>query len=104
MLSTTRWMTFGSTSRTKLNSARCRHGCSRQRHLLLQRIRDLEAGLGFGSDFIEGHIRRKLDQSEAAAVLPVDDEDSEVGDHHVDDTGAGERQGAALEELRLAFG
>src|SRR5690242_16643970 len=66
--------------------------------LLLERIGDLEARLGFGSDLVERHIRRELDQRQPAAIA-VQCKYAEIGDHHVHDAGAGERQAAAMFEF-----
>ena len=59
--------------------------------------------LGLGADLVEGDFGRELDEREPAAMLLVDGEDAQVGDDHVDDAGAGERQRAAHQELELVL-
>src|SRR5262245_29185963 len=66
---------------------------------MLQRVGGAVAGFGLGLDLIERRARRNLGERHPAAALLVDGEDAEVGDDHVDDAGAGERQRAALEQL-----
>jgi hypothetical protein len=73
-------------------------GCAEAPHLLLERIRHLKTGLRVRLDVVERHRGRELDQGQPAAAA-VDGEDAEIGDHHVDDGGAGERQVAAVQEL-----
>src|SRR5579862_7584857 len=71
-----------------------RHG-ARPEGLVLQFCVDLEARLRLFGDFVERHVRSKLDQRHAALLL-VDVEHPEIGDHHVDNAGAGERQVALM--------
>jgi len=63
--------------------------------LLFERVGDLEAHLGLALDVVERHIGRKLDQGQPTAVS-IEREHAEIGDHHIDDAGAGERQRAAV--------
>src|SRR5262249_47801493 len=65
---------------------------------------DLEIGLGLSPDFVERDAGGKLRERHSAAAFLVDGEDAEVGDHHVDDPGAGERERAALEQFLLLLG
>src|SRR5271169_6234862 len=58
---------------------------------VLQLSVDLEARLGLFLDLVHRHAGRELGQHHAAAVA-VDAEDAQVGDHHIDHAGAGERQ------------
>src|SRR5688500_17165882 len=64
---------------------------------------DFVVGLRPGADFSFAHPRRQLGQPHVARLL-VDLEDAEIGDHHVDHAGAGQRQRAAVQKLWLVLG
>ena len=66
---------------------------------MLQFRIDLEACLRLLRDLVDGHTGRKLGQSHTA-LFAVDTEDAEIGDHHIDNAGAGERQIALVKECR----
>src|SRR5664280_3537637 len=68
--------------------------------LMLQLRIDLEARLGLLGDLIHRHAGGEFDQRHAAD-LAVDVEHAQVSDHHVDNTGAGERQIALVQQLSL---
>src|SRR5437660_736843 len=64
---------------------------------------DLVARFRLARDLIEADARRQLDQRHAASV-PVDAEHPEIGDHEIDDVGAGQGKRAAMQELGLVLG
>src|SRR5262249_59909048 len=70
----------------------------------LESIRGAIAGFGLAADLLERRPRCKLDQRHSPIALLVDGKNAEIGDHHVHDVGAGQRQRAALEELGLVLG
>src|SRR5665647_1894370 len=70
---------------------------------MLQLRIDREARLRLLGDLVHRHAGREFDQRHAA-VLAVDVEHTEIGDHHVDHAGAGERQVALVQELGLVLG
>ena len=63
----------------------------------------LEVRVGLGLEVVERDVGCELDQRQAAAVA-VEREHAEIGDHHIDDAGAGQRQRASLLQLRIALG
>jgi hypothetical protein len=66
---------------------------------------DLVARLGLALDLVERDPGGELGQRHPrTAALLVDGEDPEIGDHHVDDAGAGERQVAFVQKLGLVLG
>jgi hypothetical protein len=64
--------------------------CRTRTVLFLLRLQ-AEGRFRLGADLVEGDAGGELDERHAAAGFLVDGEDAEVGDHHVDDAGAGER-------------
>src|SRR5579883_649221 len=62
-----------------------------------------ERGFGLLADLVERDAGRRLYERHAVIALLVDGEDAEIGDHHVDDMRARERQRAAMQQLLLVF-
>src|SRR5262245_37419118 len=58
----------------------------------------------FGADFVRGDAWGNFDKLHAGGFFLLDCEYAEVGDHHVDDTGPGERQLALVQELGFILG
>src|ERR1051325_3118719 len=58
-------------------------------------------GLGLRLDLLEARAGPKLDQRHPAAPPALDIEHAEIGNDHVDHAGAGQRQRALVQELRI---
>src|SRR5690606_5954487 len=63
----------------------------------------VELRSGLRLKLLQAHPVHRLDQRRAALLL-VDGEHSKIGDEHIDNLRAGERQGAVFEEFRLFLG
>src|SRR5580704_6142916 len=71
--------------------------------LVFQRLIDCEARLGLLLDLVQGDAGGKFDQRHSAAG-PVNIEYGKIDDHHIDHAGAGQRQRAFVQKLRLVLG
>src|ERR1700738_4053219 len=56
---------------------------------------DREARLGFRSNLRDRDVGGKLDQGHAGASVLVDGQNGKVSNHHIDDSGSGQRQSAS---------